>query len=301
MHMSCDMDRPERIAATTTRRIPRNGVGDPAAKGFPMNSHTDDTNDDDNLDPTADPSPTGAPRPLGYWLKAVDRLIDREFEAAFADLDATRRDWRLLNLIGGEVTDERLRAKLDARPHRLLPLLERGWVAGEPGAWTLTDAGRDALDALGERVSAIRSRVGGAVSSDDYATTLASLEAIARELGWDEADADAWRRTGRTGRRGRGPWGMRPGPGFRRFGRPPFGPGFGPGSGPAEHDDCRHPGHAHGHSHHGRDHEGRADAGHGDAAHRFAGDGRDVHVHVHLDDPRGRRHGHRGHRDHAEH
>ena len=88
MHMSCDMDRPERIAATTTRRIPRNGVGDPAAKGFPMNSHTDDTNDDDNLDPTADPSPTGAPRPLGYWLKAVDRLIDREFEAAFADLDA---------------------------------------------------------------------------------------------------------------------------------------------------------------------------------------------------------------------
>jgi hypothetical protein len=255
-----------------------------------MNSHDND-NDDVHNDGTEEPSESAGPRPLGYWLKAVDRLIDREFETAFADLDATRRDWRLLNLIGGEVSDERLRAKLDARPHRLLPLLERRWVAGEPGAWTLTDAGRDALATLGERVTAIRARIGGAVSSDDYATTLTSLEAIARELGWSEADADAWRRTGRTGRRGRGPWGMRPGPGFRRFGRPPFGsgfePGFGPGSGPAEHDDCAHSGHTHGHRH--------------------PGDEREVHVHVHLDDPRGRRHGdrghrgHRGHRDHGEH
>lgn len=276
-----------------------------------MNSHTNDNdndNDNDNTD-TAEPPESAVPRPLGYWLKAVDRLIDREFETAFADLDATRRDWRLLNVIGGDVTDERLLAKLDARPHRLLPLVERGWVAGEPGAWTLTDAGRDALDTLGERVSAIRSRVGGAVSSEDYATTLASLEAIARELGWSEADADAWRRAGRAGRRGRGPWGMRPGPGFRRFGRPPFGSGFGPGFGrdfgPGEDDDCTHPGHAHGHRHPGREHEGH---GHGD--HGYAGDEREVHVHVHLDDPRGRRHEHhghhghrrhRGHREHAEH
>lgn len=278
-----------------------------------MNSHTDNENDHDHDtggdEPTAEPSGSGAPRPLGYWLKAVDRLIDREFETAFADLDATRRDWRLLNVIGGDVTDERLLAKLDARPDRLLPLVERGWVAGEPGAWTLTDAGRDALDTLGDRVSAIRSRVGGAVSSDDYATTLASLEAVARELGWSEVDADAWRRAGRSGRRGRGPWGMRPGPGFRRFGRPSFGPGFGPGHGPAfdpgAHDDCPHPGHAHGHRHSGHEHghgyAGHEHAGHGHSSHADAGHEREVHVHVHLDDPRGRRHGHRGHHGHTEH
>jgi hypothetical protein len=260
-----------------------------------MNSHDND-NDDVHNDGTEEPSESAGPRPLGYWLKAVDRLIDREFETAFADLDATRRDWRLLNLIGGEVSDERLRAKLDARPHRLLPLLERGWVAGESGAWTLTDAGRDALGSLGERVRGIRSRIGGAVSSDDYATTLASLEAIARGLGWTEADADAWSRR-RPGRRGRAGWGMRPG--FRRFGRPPFGAGTAGTPAPwmtGDRDDCPHHGHGHGHDHR---HPGNRHAGHA----RFDRDG-ELHVHVHLDDPRGRRRGHPGHRDprdHAEH
>lgn len=267
-----------------------------------MNSHTNDHDHDhadDHADEQAEPTGPAAPRPLGFWLKAVDRLIDREFETVFADLDVTRRDWRLLNLIGGEVRDERLRAKLDARPHRLDPLIDRGWVAGEPGAWTLTEAGREALSTLGERVGAIRSRVGGAVSSEDYATTLASLEAIARELGWDEADADAWRLAARQGRRGRGgPWGMRPGHGARGFGRPPFGPGFGPAAeatpwGPDRHEDCPHPGHAHGRRHHDREHADGEHAGHG-----FPGHERQVHVHVHLDDPRGRRRDHRGHRDH---
>lgn len=263
--------------------------------------HDHEVNGADVPRPDADDSAAPATdRPLGFWLKAVDRLIDREFDTAFADLDVTRRDWRLLNLIAGEVSDDRLRAKLDARPNRVLPLVERGWVAGEPGAWTLTDAGRDALGSLGERVRGIRSRIGGAVSSDDYATTLASLEAIARELGWTEADADAWSRR-RPGRRGRAGWGMRPG--FRRFGRPPFGAGTSGGPAPwmtGDRDDCPHHGHGHGHGHDHR-HPGNSHAGHG----RFDRDG-ELHVHVHLDDPRGRRRGHAGHRgnpgprDHAE-
>jgi hypothetical protein len=256
--------------------------------------HHDDPADHDPADHDAAPAagdnetdegsePT-APRPLGFWLKTVDALIDREFEAAFADLGVTRRDWRLLNLIGGEVRDDRLRARLDARPHRVLPLVERGWVAGEPGAWTLTDEGRDALASLGERVGEIRSRVGGAVSSDDYATTMASLEAIARELGWDEARLDA---RPYAGRRGRGPWGMPPWAGHRRTGRPPFAPGAYGGAAPwgaDEHERCGHRG------------PGRTDHASGHATPATG----DVHVHVHLDDPRGRRRGHRGHREHAD-
>lgn len=84
----------------------------------------------------------------------------------------------------------------------------------------------------------IRSRIEAAVSPEDYATTVASLEAIAREFGWDETRAEEWRK-------GRGP----------RFG---FGPGMGRGFGP-EQDDAdgpRHPHHRghgpHGHGHHGR-------------------------------------------------
>ena len=51
----------------------------------------------------------------------------------------------------------------------------------------LTDAGREARDRLEGQVSALRERVAGAVSAEDFATTLRSLEAIARELGWDES------------------------------------------------------------------------------------------------------------------
>ncbi|MFJ6677833.1 hypothetical protein ACIQLK_01735 [Microbacterium sp. NPDC091382] len=99
-------------------------------------------------------------------------------------------------------------------------------------------------------VAAVQTRISAAVHEDDYDTLLRSLDAIARELGWDESQ----------------PMPPRPGRGHRRggFGRG-FGRGFGPhrgeGFGPrhghrfdhhdrhAEHDrDCGH-GHGHGHGH----------------------------------------------------
>ncbi|WP_353827063.1 hypothetical protein [Agromyces sp. SYSU T0242] len=142
---------------------------------------------------------SGAARPLGFWLATVERRITAEVEAALADLEVTRRDWRRLNLIAGDVRDERMLARLDARPHKLDDLVERGWVAGGPGDWSVTTAGRDALDELTRRVGAVRDRVAGAVASEDFATMLASLEAIARELGWDESSASEHERRRRGG------------------------------------------------------------------------------------------------------
>jgi len=129
--------------------------------------------------------PTSA-RPIGYWLRVIDRRLDDRMRELFAAEGITRRDWRRLNLIGGAVVDPRLSERLAARPQKVAPLVERGWVAGEPGALTLTEAGEAARASLLERVSALRSEVAGTVSPDDFATTLASLEAIARTLGWTE-------------------------------------------------------------------------------------------------------------------
>ncbi|WP_430647077.1 hypothetical protein [Agromyces sp. GXS1127] len=178
-----------------------------------FDDHDHDRPADSNGANDARETPAPGIRPLGFWLKVVDRRIAAEVDAAFADQEADLRDWRRLNLIAGEVRDERLEARLAARPHKLDDLVERGWVAGEPGTWSLTDAGREALDALTERVQVVRDRVRSAVSDEDYATTIASLEAIARELGWDESSPEP---RGRRGRR-----------------RPGFGGGFGPGFGPA--------------------------------------------------------------------
>ena len=124
-------------------------------------------------------------RPFGFWLKLVDRRISDEMETLFAADGITRRDWRMLNLLAGEARDERLAERLLSKPHALHRLVERGWVAGFPPE--ITDAGREARDRLEAQVTALRERIAGAVSADDFATTLRSLEAIARELGWDES------------------------------------------------------------------------------------------------------------------
>jgi hypothetical protein len=91
-------------------------------------------------------------------------------------------------------------------------------------------AGEDAPDAASEAIDA---RIAGAVSPADYATTTATLETIARELGWDESAPWAAhghhgheghrRHGGHDGHRGHG------GRGFGRGFRHGFGSGFGSG------------------------------------------------------------------------
>ena len=201
-------------------------------------------------------------RPFGFWLKVVDRRLSEEMERLYAADGIHRSDWRMLNLLADRADDERLARRLHAKPHVLHRLVERGWVAGFPPA--ITDAGRAARDRLESSVDGLRERIAGAVSPDQFATTLRSLEAIARELGWDESQPLP------RGRRGGRRFGERPhehheGEPFgrrRRFGhgfeprehfggRGDFGPGFGP---------RRHGGH----------HAPR----------------QDVHVHVHVHDDR---------------
>jgi len=211
--------------------------------------------------------PDSTARPLGYWLRAVDALLAREFATAFEAEGVTRRDWRILNLLGGDVVAPELAERLQRRGKKLAGLVERGWIAESDGEFTLTDAGRAAKDRLGETVAGIRARVSGAVSEADFATTLASLQSIATELGWDPEE-----RMPRGPRhRGHGR-GRAFGPGFGRgFGHGrPFGPGHGdsgfgrPAFGPDDHRGHGEPGIDHGCNHGHR--SGRAH-GHG---HRHA-------------------------------
>ena len=221
-----------------------------------------------------------SPRPFGFWLKVIDRRLDEAMGDLFAEEGITRRDWRRLNLVAGTVTDPRMSEKLAARPERVEPLVERGWIEGEPGAWRLTEAGEAARASLHERVATLRAKVAGAVSPEDFATTMASLEAIAGELGWVEGERMPRRHGRGFGRRH----------GREGFGRHHDGEGFG-----RRHDG---EGHRHGEGH-GADH-GRCGHGHG----RSHGATRnDVHVHVHMHGDAGRPghprersdHGHDGH------
>jgi len=178
---------------------------------------------------------TQNPRPFGYWIKAVDRLMAAEFANAFEREGATRRDWRLLNVIDGSVPAGR-----PLHPGKLRGLVERGWVTKDGESWTLTDEGRAAKERLGAVVDGIRAQVADAVSPEDFDTTVATLEQIARTFGWDENTPLP------RGRRGDGRGhaehhhGEHHGHG-RRHGAP-FGRGHGFGS---DAHECQHP-HAHG-------------------------------------------------------
>lgn len=215
-------------------------------------------------------NPENTSRPFGYWLKAADRLMAAEFAAAFEGEHSSRRDWRILNIIDGTVPSPR-----PLNGHKLHHLAERGWVVADGDGWTLTDEGRAAKERLGAIVEGIRTKVSDAVSEEEMATTLASLEKIARAFGWDEETP-----LPRGRRHGFG--GPRHGHGFPRgFGRP-FGRGFGRGPergfGPDADGahDCRHGEPGAGHRGHGRGHD---DHGHG----------------------RGRGHDEHGHRGHGPH
>ncbi|MEV5070113.1 hypothetical protein MRBLMI12_001701 [Microbacterium sp. LMI12-1-1.1] len=194
-----------------------------------MNDNAD-TEENDNENETGAPRPTDR-RPLGSWLRAVDALLTREFATALEAEGITRRDWMLLNVLSGDVDAPGFRERLARKGKRLRGLEERGWVVEQgDGTWALTDLGRSEKERIGTVVDGIRSRVVAAVGDDEaYAALTASLEAVAREFGWDENSAGRERGFGGFGGFGR--------PGFGRGGAPGFGPefggrGFGPGRGP---------------------------------------------------------------------
>jgi hypothetical protein len=233
--------------------------------------------DNDNIPEGADDADAAATtsRPLGYWLRVLDSLITREFASAFESEGADRRDWMMLNALDGDVDAPGLTERLARKGKRLRRLEDRGWVEEQgDGTWALTEEGARAKERLGTVVSGIRSRVAGAVSPEDYATTLATLEAIARELGWDENDPFPRGRGFGPGRFG-GPRPFRPeirfgwGPNLHHGFEPgrPGRPGTDPSGGRSprnawrdhagENDGCHGHGHRGHHGHH--DHHGRPD------------------------------------------
>lgn len=142
-------------------------------------------------------------RPIGYWLKLVDGLIENRFAELIEEHGVTRRQWMLLGVLQREPAtaaelDEQLAPFLsdagsaDAEDGlrgsaaHLAELVESEWIVVDATSrYTLTERGRVAHSGLGERVEALRAGMAEGVDEADYATTTATLEQLARNLGWN--------------------------------------------------------------------------------------------------------------------
>ncbi|WP_431710898.1 MarR family winged helix-turn-helix transcriptional regulator [Glutamicibacter uratoxydans] len=135
-------------------------------------------------------------RPLGFWLKLVDSLIDKHFAATLEEHGVTRRQWQVLNMLAQRPATERefidalapYFASADEPPsvtEHLSELVESGWIAHEGEYYSITDRGQNSLQTLSALVEEIRERCGSDLSAEQYDTTVSSLEQMARNLGWE--------------------------------------------------------------------------------------------------------------------
>lgn len=125
-------------------------------------------------------------RPFGFWITAVDRLLAAEFATAFEDEGITRRDWRILNIVDGTVPRGTKAAGRSLPEHKLRRLADLGWVERGADGWALTTDGAAAKARLSTAVEEIRAQVAGALDPEEFAAMAASLEKLARGLGYEE-------------------------------------------------------------------------------------------------------------------
>jgi hypothetical protein len=139
-------------------------------------------------------------RPIGFWLKLVDRLIDEQFAATLEEHGVTRRQWQLLNVLAqGPATVAQLDAAVapflapategataESSVEHLGELIESGWVDATPTSYELTPRGEAALERLGLVVAEQRTLSTRGVTEEEYLTTVSVLERVARNLGFAE-------------------------------------------------------------------------------------------------------------------
>jgi hypothetical protein len=137
-------------------------------------------------------------RPIGYWLKVVDKLVDEQFAQTLDEHGVTRMQWQLLNVLTrSTATVEQLDAAVapflaadgaTTSIDHLSELIESAWVDATPTGYELTERGRAALERLTTVVATQRTEMSAGVTEPDYLTTIATLEQIATNLGWTDED-----------------------------------------------------------------------------------------------------------------
>jgi hypothetical protein len=132
-------------------------------------------------------------RPIGYWLRLVDGLIDDQFAHTLDEHGVTRMQWQLMNVLArGQASVEMLDAAVkpylvaggETTLDHLTELIESAWVDATPTGYEITERGQAALERLTAVVATQRTQMSEGLTEPDYLTTIATLQQIATNLGW---------------------------------------------------------------------------------------------------------------------
>ena len=134
---------------------------------------------------------TESERPIGYWLKELDRLIDQQFESQLGAARLSRRQWQLLNLLDNsprsvpELQTE-LRPFLPSTAEdlsdALAGLVTRGWAESENNIVNLTETGQSQFEIVKATVAGLRQVLMTGISPEEYRATIDVLTRMAANL-----------------------------------------------------------------------------------------------------------------------
>jgi hypothetical protein len=128
-------------------------------------------------------------KPIGYWLKTLDRLIDENFDRALAAEGVQRRHWQILNIVKtSPATNAEIAAALGpfwtegaiTLDEVLADMTRRGWITG-PEPRQLTEGGEAALGAIRQRTN-LRETIMAGLTAEQYTQAVAVLERMAANL-----------------------------------------------------------------------------------------------------------------------
>jgi DNA-binding MarR family transcriptional regulator len=140
------------------------------------------------------------PRPIGFWLKLVDRLIDEQFAHTLDEHGVTRRQWQLLNVLAQRpATTAELDAAIapflapgsesappESSAEHLTELIDSAWVDATPTGYELTDRGRASIERLTDVVAEQRTVAMQGIDESEYLAVVGVLEHVAHNLGWSD-------------------------------------------------------------------------------------------------------------------
>ena len=134
---------------------------------------------------------TDSERPIGYWLKKLDRLIDTQFELQLSTARLSRRQWQLLNLLENNPRSvPELEAQLEPFLQRvaqelsdaLAGLVTRGWAESRDNIVNLTETGRAQFEIVKATAAEVRQTLMRGIPPEEYRTTIDVLARMAANL-----------------------------------------------------------------------------------------------------------------------